>query len=52
MIRVYLEGKNSSYAEEIATFQDEEFYEVCYPELEILAEKMGCMLTESVTQED
>ena len=49
MIRVYVESKNSSYVEEIATFTDEQYYAVCYPELEKLAEKEGCVITESVT---
>ena len=52
MIRVYIESKNGSWAEEIATFKDEEHYEVCYPELEKLAEKQGYMITESVVEED
>jgi hypothetical protein len=52
MIRVYIESKNGSFAEEIATFKDEEYYEVCYPNLEKLAEKWGYIITESVTEED
>ena len=51
-IKVYIESKNGSWAEEIATFKDEEHYEVCYPELEKLAEKQGYMITESVVEED
>ncbi len=52
MIRVYIESKNGSFAEEIATFKDEEYYEVCYPNLEKLAEKWGYIITESVIEED
>ena len=52
MIRVYIESKNGSYAEEIATFEEEEYYEGCYPELEKLAEKWGYIITESVIEDD
>ena len=50
-IRVYIESKNGSWAEEIATFKDEEFFNVCYPYLEKLAKRDNLILTESMTEE-
>ena len=46
-IKVYFETINNSYAEEIATFTDEEYFDACYPILEKIAEKQGYILTES-----
>ena len=46
-IKVYFETPKGSYAEEIATFNDEEYFDACYPILEKIAEKKGYILTES-----
>ena len=50
VIRVYFETPNGSYADEVATFTDEEYFDACYPALEKLAEKQGYVLTESFSE--
>lgn len=50
-IKVYFETINNSYAEEVATFTDEEYFDACYPILEKIAEKHGYILTESFIEE-
>lgn len=50
MITVYFETEGK-YAEEIAVFYESEIYMACLPALEALAEKRGCIVTESVTHE-
>jgi len=50
-IKVYFETINNSYAEEVATFKDEEYFDACYPILEKIAEKYGFILTESFIEE-
>ena len=51
MIKVYFESASGSFCEEIATFKDEEFFNVCYPCLEKLAKRDNLILTESITEE-
>lgn len=46
MVKVYFESKN--HAEEVATFVDEEMYDICYDALKEEAEKHGMIVTESV----
>ena len=50
VIRVFFETPNGSYAEEIATFTDEEHYDACCPVLEKLANDTGYILTESFSE--
>jgi hypothetical protein len=50
VIRVYFETPNGSYADEVATFTEEEHYDACYPVLEKLAEDIGYILTESFSE--
>jgi hypothetical protein len=50
VIRVYFETPNGSYADEVATFTEEEHFDACYPALEKLAEKQGYVLTESFSE--
>ena len=50
-IKVYFETINNSYAEEVATFTDEEYFDACYPILEKIAKKHGFILTESFIEE-
>jgi len=50
MIRVYFES--SSHAELVATFETEELYMLCLPELEREAERMRMIVTESMLDED
>lgn len=50
MIRVYFES--SSHAELVATFETEELYMLCLPELEREAESMRMIVTESMLDED
>ena len=50
MIRVYFES--SSHAELVATFEAEELYMLCLPELEKEAERMDMIVTESMLDED
>ncbi len=51
-VKVYFETIKGSYAEEIATFNDEEYFDACYPILENIAEKHGYILTESLIEEN
>jgi len=51
-IKVYFETPKGSYAEEIATFNDEETYDACYPILEKIAKKYRYILTESLIEEN
>jgi hypothetical protein len=50
MIKVYFEYKG--HAELVATFEDEDIYDVCRWVLAEEAEKAGMILTESVGEED
>ena len=50
VIRVYFETPNGSYADEVATFTDEEYFDGCYPVLEKIAEKQGYVVTESFSE--
>ena len=50
-IKVYFESANGSFAEEVATFKDEEFFNVCYPYLEKLAKRDNLILTEAIAEE-
>jgi hypothetical protein len=50
VIRVYFETPNGSYADEVATFTDEEYFDACYPMLEKIAEKHGYVVTESFSE--
>ena len=50
VIRVYFETPNGSYADEVATFTDEEYFDACYPVLEKIAEKQGYVVTESFSE--
>ena len=52
IVKVYFETIKGSYAEEIATFTDEEYFDACYPILEKIAEKHGYILTESLIEEN
>lgn len=51
MIRAYFEQIGHGAVVEVATFQSEEIYAACYPSLEMVAEKNGMILTESVEEE-
>ena len=51
-VKVYFETIKGSYAEEIATFNDEEYFDACYRILENIAEKHGYILTESLIEEN
>jgi hypothetical protein len=51
MVRVYLDTPSLSACDEIATFVDEKYYDVCWQQLEKLAEQEGYILTESITEE-
>jgi len=48
MVKVYFETKNGSYAEQVATFEDESLFDICYSSLKAEATKQGYILTESV----
>jgi hypothetical protein len=50
-VRVYFESKRGIWAEEIATFENEEHYIACLPALERLAEQQNAIVTESVEEE-
>ena len=49
-VKVYFEGGNCSWADHIATFADEECYDICIEALEKYAEDNGCIVTESVEE--
>lgn len=53
MVRVFIENQSpwSSYCEQIATFANEDLYDVARPALELLAGRLGCVLTESIEEE-
>tara|TARA_R100000005_G_scaffold27625_1_gene12332 strand:+ start:258 stop:428 length:171 start_codon:yes stop_codon:yes gene_type:complete len=51
-VRVHLQSETGSWSEEIGTFTCEEYYEVCIPALETWAKKKGCIITESVEEDD
>ena len=40
IVKVYFETIKGSYAEEIATFTDEEYFDACYPILENLFDEV------------
>jgi folate-dependent tRNA-U54 methylase TrmFO/GidA len=50
-VKVFFETPKGSYAEEIATFSDEEYFDACYPILEKIAKKNRFILTESFIEE-
>ena len=50
-VKVFFETPQGSYAEEIATFNDEETYDACYPILEKIAKKHRYILTESLIED-
>ena len=50
VIRVFFETPNGSYADEVATFTDEEYFDACYPVLEKIAKDIGYILTESFSE--
>lgn len=50
-LTVYLE-KPQSWAEHIATFEDEAFYMLCVPALEAWAEAQGCIITETMHEDE
>ena len=52
MVRVYLDTPNLTGGVEIATFTDEKYYDVCWRQLEKLAEQEGYIITESITEEE
>ena len=47
MIAVYFETENGSYAEEVATFKNDELYMKCLPILEREAKEHRMIVTES-----
>ena len=49
-VKVYFEGGNCSWADHIATFADEECYDICIEALEKYADDNGFILTESVEE--
>jgi len=49
-VKVYLEGGHCSWADHIATFADEECYNICIEALEKYADDNGCIVTESVEE--
>ena len=50
-VKVFFETPKGSYAEEIATFSDEEYFDACYPILEKIAKKNRFILTESFIED-
>jgi len=50
VIRVYFETPNHSYADEVATFTEQKYFDACYRQLEKLAEQEGYILTESFSE--
>jgi len=50
MIRVYFES--SSHAELVATFEAEELYMLCLPELEKEAERCRMIVTETIDEHE
>ena len=49
-VKVYFEGGNCSWADHVATFADEECYDICIEALEKYADDNGCIVTESVEE--
>jgi hypothetical protein len=49
-IVVYFETPNFSYAEVVAQFASDELYDACFPALELIAQRDGCVITESVRE--
>jgi len=48
-VRVYFETEGGGYAEQVATFQDEETYMLCLPALEKQAKEQRMIVTESMS---
>jgi hypothetical protein len=48
-VTVFFEPPSKAWAEQVATFEDEDVYMACLPMLEALAEQRGCTVTESIT---
>jgi hypothetical protein len=51
-VKVFIEPQNHSWAEQIATFESQDVYMACLPALELLAGKRGCVITESMVEEN
>jgi hypothetical protein len=51
-IVVYFETPNFSYAEVVAQFASDELYDACFPELELIAQRDGYVITESVREDE
>jgi hypothetical protein len=49
-IVVYFETPNFSYAEVVAQFASDELYDACFPVLELIAQRDGYVITESVRE--
>jgi hypothetical protein len=49
-IVVYFETPNFSYAEVVAQFASDELYDACFPALELIAQRDGYVITESVRE--
>ena len=47
MIRVYFNTPNHSASDQVATFEDDEVYMACLPDLKRLANKNRMIVTES-----
>ena len=51
-IVVYFETPNFSYAEVVAQFASDELYDACFPALELIAQRDGYVITESVRENE
>jgi hypothetical protein len=51
-IVVYFETPNFSYAEVVAQFASDELYDACFPALELIAQRDGYVITESVREDE
>ena len=51
-IVVYFETPNYSYAEVVAQFASDELYDACFPALELIAQRDGYVITESVREDE
>jgi hypothetical protein len=49
-IVVYFETPNFSHAEVVAQFASDELYDACFPALELIAQRDGWVITESVRE--
>jgi hypothetical protein len=49
-VRVYFESKRGIWAEEVATFENEEHYILCLPALEAAAAKQNAFVSESMSE--